>query len=300
MSVPTIPGVEARTIETERLATRVLFSGPDDGIPVLFLHGNLSNATWWESTMTALPEGYRGIAPDQRGYGGADPEALIDSTNGMGDLSDDAAALLDTLGIESAHVVGNSMGGSILWRMMADHSERIRSAIHADPGSPYGYGGTKDAEGTPTNSDFAGSGAGLVNPQMVERLRSGDMGTDDQVSPRNVFRESRCTPRDRTLHAWLDQASAAGQAAADRRTRRRLHPGDARDPLRRAGIPRRQRAIGELAVRRPGPVGCSQRAVASLVTGSGADPRCGAEATCAVDQGSGQPDHLRRWATRCR
>ena len=114
--------------------------------------------------------------------------AKIDSTHGMGDLSDDAAALLDTLGVDAAHVVGNSMGGSVLWRMMADHPGRLRSAIHADPGSPYGYGGTRDVVGTPTTSDFAGSGAGLVNPQMVERLQAGDLSTDDPVSPRNVFR----------------------------------------------------------------------------------------------------------------
>ncbi len=188
MSVPTLSGIDARTVETERLTSRVLFSGPDDGIPVLFLHGNLSNATWWETTMLALPDGYRGIAPDQRGYGGADPDALIDATRGMGDLSDDAVALLDALGLAAAHVVGNSMGGSIAWRLMADHPDRVRSAVQADPGSPYGYGGTKDVTGTPTNPDFAGSGAGLVNPQMVERLVAGDMTTDDQLSPRNVFR----------------------------------------------------------------------------------------------------------------
>jgi pimeloyl-ACP methyl ester carboxylesterase len=221
MSVPTIPGVEARTVETERLTTRVLFSGPEDGIPVLLLHGNLSNATWWETTMAALPDAYRGIAPDQRGYGGADPEVLIDATNGMGDLSDDAAALLDTLGIESAHVVGNSMGGSILWRMMADHPARIRSAIQADPGSPYGYGGTRDPQGTPTNADFAGSGAGLVNPQMVERLRSGDMGTDDQVSPRNVFRALLVKPP-----KIVEREDAYVQAMLETHFGERAYPGD--------------------------------------------------------------------------
>lgn len=188
MTVPTLPGVEARTVSTDRLTTRVLFSGPDDGIPVLFLHGNLSNATWWETTMLALPDGYRGIAPDQRGYGDADPDAKIDATRGMGDLSDDAAALLDTLGIDAAHVVGNSMGGSVLWRMMADHPSRVRSAIPADPGSPLGYGATRDVDGTPTTADYAGSGAGLVNPQMVDRLQAADMGSDDPMSPRNVFR----------------------------------------------------------------------------------------------------------------
>lgn len=73
MSLPVRDGITAATISSARLATRVLFSGPDDGIPVLFLHGNLSAATWWESTMVRLPPQYRGIAPDQRGFGDADP-----------------------------------------------------------------------------------------------------------------------------------------------------------------------------------------------------------------------------------
>ena len=221
MTVETLPGVEARTIESERLTTRVLFSGPEDGIPVLFLHGNLSNATWWEATMVALPDGYRGIAPDQRGYGDADPDVLIDATRGMGDLSDDAVALLDALDIDEAHVVGNSMGGSVLWRMMADHPDRIRSAIQVDPGSPHGYGGTKDVEGTPTNPDFAGSGAGLVNPQMVERLEAGDLGTDDPVSPRNVFRSLLLTPPQ-----VVDREDAYVQAMIETHFGPKAYPGD--------------------------------------------------------------------------
>ena len=93
MSIPTMEGVTAKTVITERITTRVLFTGPDSGAPVLFLHGNASSATWWEETMLAMPEGYRGIAPDQRGYGDADPERKIDATRGAGDLADDAWAV---------------------------------------------------------------------------------------------------------------------------------------------------------------------------------------------------------------
>ena len=39
MSIPVLDGVTSKTITTGRLATRVLFTGPDDGIPVLFIHG---------------------------------------------------------------------------------------------------------------------------------------------------------------------------------------------------------------------------------------------------------------------
>lgn len=188
MTVPTLDGIEARTMASDRLTTRVLFHGDEDGMPVLFIHGNLSSATWWEPTMLALPEGFLGIAPDQRGYGDADPDAHIDATRGMGDLSDDAAALLDALGIDRTIVVGSSLGGNVVWRMIADHPHRIATAIQVDPGSPYGYGATKSADGEPTTADFAGSGAGLVNPEMVQRLKDGDAGAESPFSPRNVFR----------------------------------------------------------------------------------------------------------------
>src|SRR5262245_44067779 len=134
MPIPTLPGITAKTITTPRLTTRVLFSGPDDGIPVLFLHGNASSATYWEEVMLALPSGYRGIAPDQRGYGDADRGKKIDATRGMGDLSDDAIALLDALGARQAHVVGHSMGGSVIWRLLIDHPERVLTVTLVAPG----------------------------------------------------------------------------------------------------------------------------------------------------------------------
>jgi len=100
MSVPTFPGVEVQTITSARLTTRVLFHGPPDGVPVLLLHGNNSSATWWEEVLATLPPNVRGLAPDQRGFGDADPAAKIDARRGMGDLADDAVALLDALHVE--------------------------------------------------------------------------------------------------------------------------------------------------------------------------------------------------------
>lgn len=185
---PTLPGVQACMMRSTRLETRVLFTGPEDGTPVLFLHGNLSSATWWEETMLALPPGFRGIAPDMRGFGDADPDARIDATRGTGDLADDAFALLDTLGVEQAHVVACSLGGSVVWRMLTDSPERLRSATLAAPGSPFGFGGTIDEDGTPAWPDFAGSGSGVVHPELVRLLAAGDRSADSPFSPRNALR----------------------------------------------------------------------------------------------------------------
>ncbi|MFW2382683.1 MAG: alpha/beta fold hydrolase [Acidimicrobiales bacterium] len=188
MTIATIDGIAATTIATDRISTRVLTSGPADGIPVLLLHGNLSSATWWEETMVRLPDGYFAVAPDQRGFGEADATAKVDATRGMGDFVDDAIALMDHLGHDKFHLVGNSLGGVIVWWLMAGHAERILSVTQVDPGSPYGFGGTRDVEGNPTNDDFAGSGGGLINPEFVRLITEGDTGTDSMFSPRAALR----------------------------------------------------------------------------------------------------------------
>jgi pimeloyl-ACP methyl ester carboxylesterase len=188
MSAPTLAGITAKKVKSARLSTRVLFSGLDNGVPVLFIHGNASSATYWEETMLALPEGFRGIAYDQRGYGDADPAAKVEAARGMGDWADDAAALLDTLGISKAHVVGHSLGGAVIWQLMMDYPARLLSATLVDPGSPFGFGGTKDAGGTPCYDDFAGSGGGVVNPDFPRLIAAGDRTIDNPAaSPRVVM-----------------------------------------------------------------------------------------------------------------
>jgi pimeloyl-ACP methyl ester carboxylesterase len=185
MDIPTLPGVTAKMIESARLRTRVLFYGPEDGIPVLFVHGNASNATYWEETMAALPAGYRGIAADNRGYSGADPAKKIDATRGLKDFSDDLAALMDTLGIQKAHIVGHSLGGSIVWQMMMDYAPRLLSVTQAAPGSPYGFGGIK-LDGTPCYPDFSGSGGGIVSADFVAAIVAGDRSAEPN-SPRFIM-----------------------------------------------------------------------------------------------------------------
>lgn len=181
-----LEGITSKTIETPRLKMRVLESGPENGVPVVFIHGNCAAARFWEETMLALPEGYRGIAPDLRGYG--ETEALgIDATRGLRDWSDDVKALTDTLGLRQIHLVGWSMGAGVCMQYAIDHPAEVLSLTLESPLSPFGFGATKDAQGTPTTSDFAGSGGGTVNQDFVRLLKEGDRGSDSPVSPRNTM-----------------------------------------------------------------------------------------------------------------
>ena len=186
-TVPTLPGIESKMVTTPRLNMHVLFSGAEGGTPVLFVHGNASSASYWEEIMLKLPAGFRGVAPDLRGYGDTE-DKLIDATRGAGDFVDDLLALMDALQAEKAHLIGHSMGGTLVTNLIAAASDRVLSGTLVNPGSPYGFGGSKGLDGKPCYDDFAGSGGGVVNPEFPKLMASGDRSSDNpQASPRVVM-----------------------------------------------------------------------------------------------------------------
>ncbi|MCL4265974.1 MAG: alpha/beta hydrolase [Anaerolineae bacterium] len=186
MPAPTLPGITSKMIQTARLHTHVLLRGTNGGIPVVFIHGNFSAATYWEETMLALPDGYFGIAPDLRGYGDSE-DLLVDASRGACDWADDLKALSDTFGDRPAHLVGWSLGGGVVMQFLLDYPELVASLTLVNPISPYGFGGTKGLDGAPCYDDCAGSGGGVVNPEFIRRIQEGDRSADDPNSPRNVI-----------------------------------------------------------------------------------------------------------------
>lgn len=182
--------VASQQVSTSRLRTHFLTAGTDGGIPVLFIHGNVSSATFWDETLAALPTGYHGIAPDLRGFGESETKPL-DATRGVRDFSDDLHALIEALGLTSrgrrVHFVGWSVGGGVAMQYAIDHPDEVASLVLVNPVSPYGFGGSRDENGTPIWSDYAGSGGGTANPEFVQRLAEGDRGDESAFSPRNVM-----------------------------------------------------------------------------------------------------------------
>ena len=129
----------------------------------------------------------------------SEPKTL-DATRGLGDFSDDLFALAIALGLQDrkVHLVGWSAGGTVVLRYTVDHPDSVASLTLINPMSPFGFGGTKDASGTPCWPDYAGSGGGTVNPEFVKRLRDGDRSEDDPNSPRNVMNAFYFKPPFRT------------------------------------------------------------------------------------------------------
>lgn len=183
-----LEGITSRMIQTPRLRMHVLTAGPEEGIPVVFIHGNGSSSTFWEETMLALPPAFRGIAPDMRGYGETEP-LPIDATLGLSDMVEDLRSLVETIGLKKFHLVGHSMGGGIAMKYAIAYPDDLLSITLVDTMSPYGYSGSKDLNGTPCYEDGAPAGAGSVNPEFIRLLREKDRGTDNPMSPRNVLRQ---------------------------------------------------------------------------------------------------------------
>ncbi len=181
-------GITATDVDTDRLRQHCLVRGPADGTPVVLVHGNLSTALFFDELMAAAPAHLRLVAPDMRGFGRTEP-LPIDATRGLRDWSDDVAALVAALDLPApVHLIGWSTGGGAIMQYAIDRPDEVASLTLIDTVSPYGFGATSGPDGTPTSPDFAGSGAGLANPEFVQRLRDGDAGADSAVSPRNVLR----------------------------------------------------------------------------------------------------------------
>ncbi|MHA6780789.1 alpha/beta fold hydrolase [Pseudonocardia saturnea] len=176
-----LPGVRSADVDTDRIRMHYLESG--SGPVVVMVHGNLSTGRFYEHLMPELP-GYRVLAPDMRGFGRSE-DAPLDARRGLDDWADDLDAFLRALGItEPVHLVGWSTAGAAIARFAM--ARPVASLTFIDPVSPHGYGGTHP-DGTPCAPDFAGSGAGGVNPELVQRLRDGDASAESPFSIRNVM-----------------------------------------------------------------------------------------------------------------
>lgn len=96
-----------------------------EGAPVILLHGHTLDRRMWADQVAALQDCYRVIVPDLRGYGlSSDPKEGFQFTH-----MDDVVALMDSLGIAKAHVVGLSMGGFIAGDMLGLCPERLLSCV---------------------------------------------------------------------------------------------------------------------------------------------------------------------------
>lgn len=128
MSRPTVIRTHDVDVGPHRL--RVHESGAPPAPAVLWLHGSgpgVSALSNWEQLLTALAPAFHNVAPDLLGFGASShPDPAPRGIHAYGQLrARTLLDLLDALGLDRVHVVGNSMGGMIALRMAQQQPERF-------------------------------------------------------------------------------------------------------------------------------------------------------------------------------
>ncbi|MDQ6642056.1 MAG: alpha/beta hydrolase [Actinomycetota bacterium] len=128
-----------------------------DGPPVVLLHPGIHDSTVWDPVLPLL-DGLRIVRFDRRDFGRSHPATSSYRT------MDDLVAVLDHLGLGSAHLVGNSMGGETSLALALEQPERVASLTLLAPGiTGYPWPDESELEAEYDWLLAAGDHAGLVD-----------------------------------------------------------------------------------------------------------------------------------------
>jgi len=118
----------------------VFVEGPDDGTPVLLMHGWPDTHSLWRHQVKALSDaGFRTIAPDLRGFGASDKPTDI-SAYGVAHSVADMVAVLDAAGVQGkAHVVAHDWGAAAGWGMALFTPDRVETYTSLSVGHPSSF-----------------------------------------------------------------------------------------------------------------------------------------------------------------
>jgi pimeloyl-ACP methyl ester carboxylesterase len=133
-----MPG-ELLRVDVGDLTFDVRVDGPEDGRPVLLLHGfPQTSASWAAVTPLLTQAGLRTYAPDQLGYSPGARPGEVDAYS-MQNLAQVTADLMTAMAVPVADVVGHDWGANVAWTLAAWHPDRVRSLTAVSVPHPAAY-----------------------------------------------------------------------------------------------------------------------------------------------------------------
>lgn len=134
---------ENRTQLKSGISLAYMTMGPEDGEPVVLIHGVTDNrVSWSQITPDLARAGMRVYVPELRGHGKSDKPVADDRGYTIEVYSEDMVSFVDTLGLQSFHLAGHSLGSLVAQRIAAVLPERVRSLTLIGSGP-----GCKDSQG---------------------------------------------------------------------------------------------------------------------------------------------------------
>lgn len=120
--------LEAGLEHVEVNGARLAYVGRGEGEPTVFVHGGISDLTIWEPIIEPISHRYRAIAYSRR-YAWPNepiPDGVPDT---IAEHAADLAALIETLELGTANLVGNSWGGFICLVVARDRPDLVRKLV---------------------------------------------------------------------------------------------------------------------------------------------------------------------------
>lgn len=201
----------ANSIRTSEFNSNVHDVGTGGGLPVMLIHGSGPGVSaWanWRQAIPALARDRRVIAPDMVGFGYTDRPAGIQYS--MDTWVRQGLDLLDALGLEKVHLVGNSFGGALAMALAIRAPERVqRLVLMGSVGVPFPITEGLDAvwgyeasfENMRRIMDYFAWSRDLVNDELA-KLRY-------EASIRPGFQESFSAMFPAPRQRWVDAMTSA-------------------------------------------------------------------------------------------
>ncbi len=187
-------------LDTSRGPIRCLDAGA--GWPLLLIHAFPLNADMWRPQLERVPDGWRYIAPDVRGFG---TTPAGDDAPSMEGYAADVQAVLDALEIEMAVVGGLSMGGYIALAVNRRSPERLSGLVLADTRSEADTPDGKAAR-MKMSALVRSEGVSAVADQMIPKLLGPSLDDTATVAlVRSMIEDNSVEGVDRAIHAMMNR-----------------------------------------------------------------------------------------------
>lgn len=198
---------QSRFIEIDGMPVHYKIEG--EGEPLVLLHGTAASLHTWDGWTEALQDDFKIIRLDLPAFGltGPHPEGRYSISY----YSTFLKKFLDSQGINSCYLAGNSLGGGIAWNFTVDNPEYVKKLILIDA-SGYVKEGKSPLIFQLANTPVISNLLRYVTPRFVIRKNVEAVYFDDsKITDQLVERYYELTLREGNRQAFIDRAQAGGK-----------------------------------------------------------------------------------------